>query len=70
MPQYKELEQLKKEYKSIPVPSDGIGQLSYMIEHAKADRVKAARKRRVYIRRYSVLAAAALLAVVVLPGMM
>jgi len=63
-----ELKQLKTEYRSISVPCDGADQLSYVMEHAKADRVKAMRKRRGYMRTFGVLAAAAVVVVLLLPA--
>lgn len=63
-----EWKRLKKEYRSISVPCDAADQLSYVVEHAKSDRIKAMRKRRGTMRTFGVLAVAAVIVVLLLPG--
>ena len=60
-------EQIKKEYRDIPGPADGPNQMLQTIADAKRKRN---RNRAKYLTRYGTVAAAVLLIIVLLPGML
>lgn len=62
-----EWEQIKKEYKEIPVPADGPHQMLQSMAVAKKARSRATWK---HVAKYGTVAAAALLVVLIVPGML